>query len=346
MNVFFVLTPLQLINALEAKAHFALEDTILIVLRHSSLGYPISMFKRLTDENDWDRIYYLSTFDDERVTRINIFYWIYLTRLQSRRLNKLAASIGPVTNLFIGQYHEPIARHWGNVLPHKTLYLLDDGTSTLETVEARSITHLPLSRRALMLNLKHFLQGIDDRQAEQVTYFTAYDIEAHPRDSVLHNRYANFRKLVTNVPTSDEVWFLGEPLALDGYVTEATYLEYLERIFDYYSGKRFVYLPHSREQRKDVERIGALLGCEVRRFGVPVEYALRSANPRPKEIASFLSSALPNCQIMFGPTLHYTSFHIEPESFTAHEDFAASVYKHFEQLSDSTFRVLKLEPLV
>ena len=137
MNTFLVLTPLQLINALEAKEFLGTKDNTLVVLRHTSLGYPVSMFKRLIEEGDWDRIYFLSTYDDESFTRVNIPYWTYLCYRQRQRLDKLAASLGATQGLFIGQYHEPIARHFSNVLPYETLYLIDDGTSTLETNDER-----------------------------------------------------------------------------------------------------------------------------------------------------------------------------------------------------------------
>ena len=127
------------------------------------------------------------------------------------------------------------------------------------------------------------------------------------------NRYVHFRRRVAEVPPNGEVWFLGEPLVLDGYLSEETYLRHLKSVQRYYRGKRFVYLPHSREQGADVERVRTTLGCEVKRFGMPIELALSRADRHPVVVASFISSALPNCRIMFGLTLQLISVYLEPE---------------------------------
>ena len=79
MNVFLVLSPLQVLNALEAKAHFGTKDNVLVVLRHTSSGYPVSMFRRLIDEADWQQVYYLATYGEERVGRVSKYAWALLS---------------------------------------------------------------------------------------------------------------------------------------------------------------------------------------------------------------------------------------------------------------------------
>lgn len=346
MNTFLVLTPLQLINALEAKEFFGTEDNTLVVLRHTSLGYPVSMFRRLIEDGDWDHIYFLSTYDDESFTRVSIPYWTYLCYRQRKRLDELVASLGATQGLFIGQYHEPIARHFSNVLPYKTLYLIDDGTSTLETNDERKqVADSRTLAEKLKAAAKNRMIGLRNEQAERVTFFTAYDIDARPGDTVVPNRYAHFRRRVAEVPPNGEVWFLGEPLALDGYLAEETYLRYLKSAQRYYRDKRFVYLPHSREQGADVERIKTTLGCEVRRFGLPIELALSRADRHPSDVASFISSALPNCRIMFGSTLQLTSVYLEPKHLWRHHVYVESVYRHFRKEADASFKVLELKHL-
>lgn len=342
-NTFLVLTPLQLINALEAKAFFGTRNNTLVVLRHTSLGYPVSMFKRLIEPGDWDRIYFLSTYDDESVTRVPVPRWTYLCYLQRKRLDKLAASLGATQNLFVGQYHEPIARHFSNVLPYRALYLIDDGTSTLETNDERNQVADP---RTMTKKLKalviHKLIGLRAGQAERLTFFTAYAIDARPGDTVVPNRYVHFRNRVAAAPSNGEVWFLGEPLVMDGYLSEETYLGYLGSVRRYY-GDNIVYLPHNREQAADVGRVQTTLGCEVRRFGLPIEVALSRADRHPDHVVSFISSALPNCHIMFGQTLQLTAFYLKPEHLVRHHVYVEAIYQYFRREADASFEVLELE---
>ena len=340
MNVFLVMTPLQLINALEAKQHFGTTNNTLIVLRHSSLGYPISMFKRLIRAGDWDHIHFLSTFDAERVEKLNLLYWHLLCARQRRRLDRLAARLGPAEGMFIGQYHEPIARHFSNTLPYRTLYLIDDGTSTLETNDERHGRTRPRLPERLRAAFRDTLTGLRTRQAERVVFFSAYDIVPRTGDTLVKNHFTHFRQHIAAVPQNDEVWFLGEPLSLDGYVGKETYLETLALAQTFYRNARFVYLPHSREQRSDVAEIQAALGCEVRRYGLPVEVVLSGAKERPKEVASFITSAIPNCAIMFGPTLQLTSVYLEPRQLLNYHAFTEGVYDHFRHDVGPNVRVL------
>lgn len=348
MNVFLVLTPLQLINAREAKEFFGTLDNTLIVLRHTTVGYPVSMFKRLIEDGDWDRIYFLSTYDDESVLKVNIPYYTLLSRRQRKRLDALAASLGTAQGLFIGQDHEPMARHLSNVLPYETLYLIDDGTYTLETNNERK---QPVDSRTgfekLKAAVKSRIIGWNNDEAERVTFFTAYDIDPRPGDAVVPNRYVHFRRRIANAAPNGEVWFLGGPLTLDGYVTDETYLRYLSSARRYYGEKRFVYLPHSREQDADVERVRAALGCEVRHSGLPVELALSRAQGHPEHVVSFISSALHNLHVMFGPKLQLASVYLEPELFLHPylRDEAESIYRYYRGQTDTNFELLTLTQL-
>lgn len=343
MNIFLVLSPLQLINALEAKGFFGTKDNTLIVLRHTSQGYPLSMFKHLLNEADWDHVYYLSTFDSETVTLVNKVHWHYLTFRMKLQLEKIAHSLGSVKGLFIGQYAEPIVRHFVNVLSYNTLYLVDDGTATLEVNDERAKLETgrgPLTRTAM----RSILLGLQRKQPKALTFFTVYDLTPLPGDKIILNRYTHFRNDVVETSVSNEVWFLGGPLVLDGYLSEEMCLCYLKEVRDFYRDRYFVYIPHSREPKATVELIRKLLDCEIRQFGLPVEFVLRDADPRPVELASFITSALTNCHILFGQTLQLTSFYLEPKDLLAHHGIVHHIYKQFQQEADPNFKVVDLPP--
>lgn len=345
MNVFLVLSPLQVLNALEAKAHFGTEDNVLIVLRHTSQGYPLEMFRRLVDVSDWDQVHFLSTYRDDVVAKVSKYRWAYLSLLQQWRLDRLAAGLGSTDGLFVGLYNEPLARHFSNVLPHNTLYLLDDGTDTLTINESRKGTHALLGPTWSRMSLLSKLFRTRDQQAERAVFFTVYELETSEKDLLISNRYNHFRARMATVPQNDEVWFLGSPLELDGYVSRATYLHYLEQIHRSYPGRRFIYLPHSREQQSDVRELEALLGCEVRRYSLPVEVVLGRANPRPGELVSFITSALTSCHVMFGGNLRLTSVYLAPALVLKHRDAVRNIYRQFYGEADANFRVVTLAQL-
>lgn len=340
MNIFLVLSPLQVLNALEAKARFGTQNNVLVVLRHTAQGYPLSTFKRVVDENDWDKVYYLATYDEERVESLSTYRWAYLSWLQQRRLDGLAAELGRADKLFAGSYLESIVRHFVNALPHGSLYILDSGTDTFMINQARRprTTLAPFGASRVLAKLA----GTRDRQADAVTFFSAYHLDVQPHDRLVPNRYERFRERVSQGALGDEVWFLGEPLVLDGYLSESTYLHYLKQVHLGYRDRHFVYLPHSRERSADVERIRALLGCEVRSYGLPIELPLSRADPRPDEVVSFVCAALTNLHIMFGAALRVTAVYLESEHVLVRHAYIADIYKQFALEADDHFKVVRL----
>lgn len=342
MNVFLVLSPFQVINAVEAKRFFGATDNVLIVFRHTSSGYPISMFREVIAEADWTQVHYLSTYGEERVGRVNKYVWAYLSWLQQRRLDKLAKALGKAETLFTGSYLEPLVRHFCNSLPHKTLCILDSGTDTLMVNKARQRVLGATAPSLSRMDLLSKLLGVRDRQAERATFFTLFDIAVRPSDTLIPNRYTFFREQTSQVPSGSEVWFLGGPLVIDSYVSEAVYMDYIQRVRSFYEGRNFIYLPHSREQDADVEKIAMMLGCEVRRNALPVELEIARARPRPSEIASFITTALTSSHAMFGSTLQVTAVYMDPAHFPKYHDFVSDIYKQFRAEADDHFRVVEL----
>ena len=344
MNVFFVFSPLQLINAVEAKEFLHTAENVLVVVRENSLFWPMSVYEPLIKENEWSRVYRLSANDNGNIKEFSKLQWFYLRWSLRRKVDRLLASLGHIEGLFMGRYHEPIQRHIVNTLPHGTLYLLDDGTDTLFVNKVRKglVTLPPLSAKE---KASLFLLGIRYQLAERVTFFSAYDIAVRGGDRLILNRYQNFRSRIADASRGNEVWFLGQPLTLDGYVTKETYFSYLTQVKHFYRGRPLIYLPHSREGGNDVLELQQALGFEVRRYGLPIEIVLSAAAERPSEIVSFITSAIQNCVTMFGDTLQFASVYLEPEHLLEYHDFVEGVYEHFRSGVGGKLRILTLAEL-
>ncbi len=344
MNVFFVFSPLQLINAVEAKEFLRTADNVLVIVRVNSLFWPMSVYEPLIKENEWSAVYRLSANNNGDVKEFGKLQWFYLRWLLRRKVDNLLASFGHAEGLFMGHYQEPIQRHIANTLPHGTLYLLDDGTDTLFVNKVRNglVTLRPLSAKE---KASMFLLGIRYRISERVTFFSAYDIAVWEGDRLILNRYQNFRSRIADASRGNEVWFLGQPLTFDGYVTNETYFAYLKQVKHFYGDQPLVYLPHSREREEDVRELEQALGFEVRHYGLPVEIVLSAAAERPQEIVSFITSAIQNCVTMFGDTLQFASVYLEPQHLLRYHDFVEDVYEHFRSGVGGRVRILTLAEL-
>lgn len=343
MNVFFVFSPLQLVNALEAKAFFETKNNVLVVVREDCLVYTLSSYGHLLDVRAWDDLHYLFATGPESTEDIPNPRWFYLRWSLRRRLDRLIASLGPTETLFMGRYAEPIQRHIVNRLAHRTLYLLDDGTDTLLINDRRKHSgKISLSPKGAV---SLFLLGLRNAEAERVTFFSAYDIDVRTGDTLVRNRYTSFRAGIAETAQGDEVWFLGQPLVADAYLTQETYTEYLAAAKAAYPEGQFVYVPHSREPEADVAELRRALGCEVRRYGLPIEHVLSTVSVRPRELVSLFTSALPNCAAMFGELLPLTAVYLEPQHLRHSRAFVESVYDYLRNDLSADVRVLTLADL-
>jgi hypothetical protein len=353
MNVFVIETPHQLLNALEARYHLALPDSVLIVILLKIFSQ--ESYTSITRPGDWAAVHYVpsevaSTGGVQRKlkfhssARIRGYFATYELFILRRRLDAIARSLGKVNAVFLGNYWIDYMRHFANVIDHERLFLLDDGTSTLlindRRREGRHLNNYSSWQRA-RLRLVDSLIGLKPKQIESVTFFTIYDLVTRKEDHVVRHNYSYLRSVAGAVPPSEEVLFLGQTLEEEGLSRER-YFYYLRKMLVYFRGERIVYVPHKGEPPEKIAYIRDELGLQVTRFNVPIEFQLTMLRTRPKLLASFCSSALENCRIIFGNEMKIKVFHIDPEECLRNIDFIRNLYTYYESKSSSAFEVVRL----
>ncbi len=352
MNVFLVETPLQLLNAIEAKHYFENTPACLVILDTSL--YPRDSLDRIASTEAWDGIHWAAiaiplaravpavhaSYLGERVAE----YHAYLQQFFSRRiLGNLARSLGATQNLFVGNYLQGHQRHFANALSHQALYLLDDGTDTLRINQSRKQSTKPpalLGFARLKGWLHRTLHEWNDRETESLTFFTAYDLEIRPGDSMLKNDYRHFRSLSSTATRTSEVLFLGQPLVGDGYLNKLEYFEQLEKVKAHFKDEDLVYIPHKREAPALITELQSTTGIRVHRFDLPIEFELVAHGRVPKAIASFFSSALENCRLIFGDDMEIRAFYIDPRSLAPGCEFVEDIYGYLKSKSSLRFQVV------
>ena len=339
-NVFFILTPLQLLNAVEAKHALGVESNTLVIL---TSGYSSRQVRALVDDGEWEQIHDFTLFDEDG-RKPNRIVWHYRTYRVKQSLEALAASLPGVHGLFLGNYTDALARHFANVVPHETLYLLDDGTTTLDINHLRQPSPKPAAPLVPLLkrSARNLLLGLRTREADRVTFFSTYDLEVRPGDSLIRNSYSHLRARAARLATNDEVLFLGQPLTEDAQMSEGRYRDYLRSIRAHFRERSFVYAPHKRESREKVRRLERDLELPVREFEFPVEYQLSLTGMAPGVLASFFCTALDNCRLMFGDSFKIAAFYIDPSDLDKERDFVESVYAYLRTHSGPGFEVLTL----
>ena len=284
-------TPLQLLNAIEAKNYFKLGNNHLLVL-FGTTGYDPDLFKLLIRECDWDEVHYIIFYNNtmkfeskllgQRISeKVRGWGYDHQQYLNRKMLNGIARSFSKCKNIFLGNYlkgYVKYMRHFANALEHENLYLLDDGTDALIINSERKNRNLrenhPKEAGSYLFRLKTKLSKRliewNDEDAERVIFFTVYDMDVGNNDQLIRNEYKFLRGNMARVMPSDEVFFLGQPLVDDRCMKDDIYFDYLRKIKRYFTDEKFVYIPHPRESFKIVSEIKESLGFDVKKFNVPI----------------------------------------------------------------------------
>lgn len=355
MNVFLVESPTQVLNAIEAKHRFGLDDCHLFVLLTGL--FDRTMYERVIGTSNWKVVNYVSFYFKareydfgnnpprniiERMIEIGTILDIFRKRAQ---IDRLARRVGRVKKLFLGQYRldtRHYFRHFANICWHEELILLDDGTDTLLINDQRRDETFGVLKDIQISSNNPIKRAIKDRfgkwnttGVESLTYFTSLRINVNKRDRLLQNDYRYFRSLSReNMTERNRVFFLGQTLVDDGYIRLQDYLVILRRIKEHFSNpESFFYVAHPRESNCNVEVIARTLVVQVCRFDVPIEFEMAVRGNRPRILAGFFCSALENCAMIFGNEIEVQSYLLDSAFLLKHHKEVEDIYAHLKQVA-------------
>lgn len=336
MQLFVVESPLQLLNAVEARQYFSIaaEDALLVVLRGVSEKNQQQTLQ-LVERNEWADITELG-----ETKRLADFL------KGKRKIARWLQQKGSVEQVFIGDYRARFMRHLANSAGKKVI-LLDDGTATLAVADKRQ-QGVSASDKYQSSWRKYFnkrrIFGYQDQDIPALTYFTSFNITANTKDIITRHHYQFLREKLGHYQRSDSWYFIGCPIVDMGIVSETSYLRYLQLIADSTSDPVF-YIPHRREDPEKVAMFARQLGWQVRSFDKPLELALIESDELPQGFLGLYSTALDNAVLLFGEMLQIKSYEIPPEDILIAErrKFTADVYQYYrEHYQSESFSLIKI----
>lgn len=352
-NVFLVKTPLQLLNAVEAKYYFKLllEDCVLIVLGdRKSQSQLLSLADNM---HEWGLIIVLNDVGlffgnplNKKETIVCKKTWfsklLYKSVFNLPRINRISKSLGNVNDIYIGYYNSVFMRHFANITPHNRVVLLDDGAVTIKLAKDRREKHtvkLDVStKNKVKYFFKKYIQGLDAKEINSLCFFTTYDISVDKSDSVIKNNFSHIKSNIKASHIKDVIYFLGSPLDEAGIIDQKLYMNHLVRVRRYFKESDFVYIAHRRESKYRLDEISKVLNVEVVLFDYPIEYQLAIIGPRPKVISSFVSSALDNCRDIFGSEIKIIAFRLDLTTSPRKKDFEL-IYENYKLYENEHFFV-------
>ncbi|MDD5718591.1 MAG: hypothetical protein PHQ53_02760 [Candidatus Krumholzibacteria bacterium] len=347
-------TPLQLLNAMEARRHFDLQRTALMIVEYSGHGIPPFDLSQV-DPADWTRV---EIVDLNPVPRPQPHTWLDHPRFaHSEKVNVLRQhyrrrvfdqALRPwrgVPNLLLGNYLQGWFRHAAQRCPRARCILLDDGTDTLRIAGERARRDSQPPRVSLWRRPKAWwyqrYANWDMRQRRKITFFSSFDLELPPGDQLVPNRYDHARRQIEALPQDRRCLFLGQPLVEDGYLTPEEFSRLIAGVKLSLDGLELFYVPHRREHLAELTPLLQQHGIARLDLDKAFEFHLLAAAAIPAVVASFFSSALDNCRLICGDRVRVIAFRLPAASLLVAHDYVNSVYDYFVRAGAGVIEIVE-----
>ena len=290
-GIFFVRTPVQYYNAIEARAHFSkdFDQSILIVL--SDYQPTLEQFDRIVDTKEWNLVHY----PWKSISKWTIYRFInrLLNVYRKRQLKKICKEINSDDSIFWGNYNSIWLRYFHSLNKNK-IVIIDDGFSTLTIPESLHENQLIFSSKKTFsfFSEKMFLAKYISLDLNRLTFFTSFH-GIHPEldQRIIPCKYPYIKSKLKEVKSNTKlVYFIGQPLIFLSIIEKESYVSSVEKIFAYYKAKGFdcVYIPHRSSIHDYFPN-----EWNVKHLKIPVERLLFERNVEiPHIFCTFYSSGI------------------------------------------------------
>ena len=337
---FFITTPLQYLNALEARYYFSktIDQAHLIIL--ADYAPTLKQLNEMIEARHWHNVTYL--WADLLISKnIHLYRILSFLPRRNRLRSILLSSIKDQDHIFIGHIVNVWSRYICKIKLDNKKYNLDDGLGSLRIYSIYKdenkkgyFKYTTLSKR-----LESLLLGLSNTKFPTLTMFTSYNLDSIKEVEVINHNYKNLKKLHLSHSTfQNKMFFIGQPLATQGKIRPETYVKIIDLIFDHYKKQNLecYYLPHRSGNKSYIPKYWNVLYFEF-----PLEYAMLIADKHPKVFATLYSSAGPNLAEIFSDieiSVHYWKID-NTHFFKAMPEF---VYKYLNHNASKNQRMFKI----
>ncbi len=322
-NLFVVRSPLQLINAIEAKEHFKTKNNILLLMNNNP-----------NDHKQLDTVLKLSTWDE-------IVHYKPQTGSTFRQQIKLIRSMmkRSYEYVFSGDYGTVNQVMLAN-LSVEDIYLIDDGTMSIEIhKKLQDPEKVSYSKKLKLLRYRFF--GLQTSIKQTINFFTCYNLHIINNEKIVQNEYQYLQSIFK--PKTNEAgitYLLGQNLD-NNWMKQGRYISYLRHIQEHFNTK-IIYMPHRHEVITD--ELQALFDENfiLQHNTIPIEIYFLEKGIYPKHIISFTSSALFNLQKIYKQA-RIDAILIRQEDLIKMQDFVKSCYDFFKPLNINLINLFEKE---
>ncbi len=324
-NLFIAASPLQVVNAIEAKYHFNIEHSVLILI-HSSIEANSIQMEALLQMSHFDTVIHVQNRYRSKISKI------FEQKKLIKELQKDSYEYA-----FSGDYglFQEILLANLNI---SQIYLLDDGALTLTTHASKLAPGYKRNLNRRIKSFRYTLLGLKTHQSKIVNLFTTFNLKSHDKEIIIHNDFTFFKTCyLEKAIVESSLYLLGQPLVRSNLLSESTYITYIQSIIKNYHTK-IIYIPHRKEIITNTLRSLESDNFCIKESKGPIEILFLSQYIYPKNIVSFYSSALFNLKKIF-ENAQIDAIQIHPNDLLRGHDPIAECYR---ELKNSQINIIDL----
>ena len=311
-NIFIVRSPLQIINAIEAKEHFRLHNSVLVMLFNKS-HINTKQMKDVMGFSTWDEV---------------------VEYAPNRKNSALLEQVKLIKKLKKDNYNYMFSGDFGTInqvlianLGAEKIYLIDDGTATIFIHEKLNQNRKVKTSKKLKL-LRYNLFGLKSRIRNRINFFTCFNLKQIANEEITINKYEYIQSHYLKTLQKDKkTYLLGQNLTEANYMDDSTYVSYVKNIIQRYEGE-IIYMPHRSEIIS--EELKALCNnkFKLQENNGPIELMFLQKGDYPFRIISFFSSALFTLSRIF-PDTSIEAIKIKSDDLLSRQDIVTTAYDFF-----------------
>jgi len=296
-SLFFIESPLQLLNACEAVEKYSITD-YKIIARLSNMLQNDEQIKFVIDKLNIKNIEFItiSTKDRRFKDYVKLFYYKYIYKIPK-----------DIDTIFIGNYDSSFLNLIMKNVNKEKIILLDDGAKTIDIQKKFTDT-------------------------KNYNLFTMYDLKTYKNQTIVKNDFTSLQSKIEKLnKNKNKILFLGLKLSEIGIVTEEYYVEQLIKIAQFYATKEIIYVSHRGESKTKLDKLNMFKNIQVVQLDYPVELYGLYNDEIPYNVASFYSTALLTMKNIYNIEAHSFRFDYSHSKYKIAIDNVYSYYeKYFE----------------
>tara|TARA_R110002072_G_C7974062_1_gene535130 strand:+ start:2345 stop:3334 length:990 start_codon:yes stop_codon:yes gene_type:complete len=317
-NLFIVRSPLQFLNAIEAREKFACNNTVLVLMFNTNIKNTEQM-RSLLKVDEWNEII---EYDQQKIPR----------------LKRFIAQATLVKTLKKQPYHYVFSGDFGTInqiiisnVKAEEIYLVDDGMATIAIYNKIRNQHY-FREQSLSSKMKFYrykLAGLTYLIKQAINFYTIYEIKSTDLIQVKYHEFNHLKShQLQQCQHTELTYLIGQNMIQSGLMDADTYILYIKKIIANYSGD-IIYIPHRTEVG-----IRELKKLESDRFTIKkstgaIEIVLLNDGIYPAHIVSFFSSALFNLDKIFSKS-NIDAVRIAPKDLKKLRKEVDDSYRFFE----------------